>query len=348
MSFIAPMFAGPIDVVGDIHGEIDALTDLTAHLGYNAEGVHPDGRRLVFVGDLIDRGPDSPAVLKAVMRLVSAGRAQCILGNHELNVLRDENKHGNDWWTEPGKKPEHPATPVDPADVEAMTTFLRSLPVALERDDLRVAHACWHDGSIAALRARNTDDLTVEALHDEYATRVEERWRDQAQRQQLATEWRDCGRHLTERDWSPVVMPVQAKFDREYQMENPVRVVTSGVEHETDQPFWAGGKWRMLDRIKWWEDYTDPTPVIVGHYWRQFSKARTVFDDKFGPDLFAGIEPHHFMGPRNNVYCADFSVGGRYAQRAENAPAHVCSLAAVRVPEWTVVHDNGQVWNIEP
>ncbi|WP_390630765.1 metallophosphoesterase [Roseiconus lacunae] len=50
----------PLDFVGDVHGEIDALRSLLNHLGYDEEGAHPDDRRRVFVGDLTDRGPDSP------------------------------------------------------------------------------------------------------------------------------------------------------------------------------------------------------------------------------------------------------------------------------------------------
>ena len=70
---IRPLFEGPLDVVGDVHGEIDALTALLGQLGYDPQGVHPDGRRLVFVGDLCDRGPDSPAVIGLVRRLVETG-----------------------------------------------------------------------------------------------------------------------------------------------------------------------------------------------------------------------------------------------------------------------------------
>lgn len=60
---VQPLFDGPLDIVGDIHGEIDALRSLIRHLGYDDDGTHPDCRRLVFVGDLTDRGPDSPAVV---------------------------------------------------------------------------------------------------------------------------------------------------------------------------------------------------------------------------------------------------------------------------------------------
>src|SRR5690242_8042872 len=89
-SLVQPLFDGPIDIVGDVHGEIDALADLLRHLGYTGHGDHPEGRRLVFLGDLTDRGPDSPAVVSLVQSLVSTGRAQCILGNHDLNVLLGE------------------------------------------------------------------------------------------------------------------------------------------------------------------------------------------------------------------------------------------------------------------
>ena len=59
-SLVQPLFEGPIDTVGDIHGEIDAFRDLLGHLGYADDGSHPQGRRLVFLGDLTDRGPDNP------------------------------------------------------------------------------------------------------------------------------------------------------------------------------------------------------------------------------------------------------------------------------------------------
>jgi hypothetical protein len=68
---IRELFPAPIDVVGDIHGEIDALRALLEHLGYDTGGRHPHGRRLVFIGDPTDRGPDSPAVLELVRDLVS-------------------------------------------------------------------------------------------------------------------------------------------------------------------------------------------------------------------------------------------------------------------------------------
>ncbi|MFF0967399.1 polynucleotide kinase-phosphatase [Streptomyces sp. NPDC003703] len=73
---------GPFDIIGDVHGCAAELEALLGKLGYT-DGVHPEGRTAVFVGDLVDRGPDSPAVLRRVMGMVKSGTALCVPGNHE-------------------------------------------------------------------------------------------------------------------------------------------------------------------------------------------------------------------------------------------------------------------------
>ncbi|MFJ8464289.1 polynucleotide kinase-phosphatase [Streptomyces swartbergensis] len=75
-------FTGPFDIIGDIHGCSAELEALLGKLGY-IDGVHPEGRTAVFVGDLVDRGPDSPGVLRRVMAMVKSGNALCVPGNHE-------------------------------------------------------------------------------------------------------------------------------------------------------------------------------------------------------------------------------------------------------------------------
>ncbi|MEU6931051.1 polynucleotide kinase-phosphatase [Streptomyces sp. NPDC046374] len=78
---------GPFDVIGDVHGCRSELETLLGKLGY-VDGHHPDGRTAVFVGDLVDRGPDSPGVLRRVMGMVAAGDALCVPGNHENKLGR--------------------------------------------------------------------------------------------------------------------------------------------------------------------------------------------------------------------------------------------------------------------
>ncbi|MGW5422039.1 polynucleotide kinase-phosphatase [Streptomyces sp. NPDC003943] len=78
---------GPFDIIGDVHGCRSELETLLARLGY-VDGHHPEGRTAVFVGDLVDRGPDSPGVLRRVMGMVAAGDALCVPGNHENKLGR--------------------------------------------------------------------------------------------------------------------------------------------------------------------------------------------------------------------------------------------------------------------
>ncbi|MEG3629904.1 polynucleotide kinase-phosphatase [Streptomyces poriticola] len=73
---------GPFDIIGDVHGCAAELETLLGKLGYT-DGVHPGGRTAVFVGDLVDRGPDSPGVLRRVTAMVRSGNALCLPGNHE-------------------------------------------------------------------------------------------------------------------------------------------------------------------------------------------------------------------------------------------------------------------------
>lgn len=80
---------GPFDVIGDIHGCRSELESLLSQLGYDPGARrHPEGRKVVFLGDLVDRGPDIPGVLRIVMRMVEAGAALCVPGNHEMKLLR--------------------------------------------------------------------------------------------------------------------------------------------------------------------------------------------------------------------------------------------------------------------
>ncbi len=81
---------GPFDLIGSVHGHYDELLQLLAKLGYLVDPViqHPQGRKLVFLGDLIDHGPRNADVLGLVMRAVDAGVAYSVPGNHEARLVR--------------------------------------------------------------------------------------------------------------------------------------------------------------------------------------------------------------------------------------------------------------------
>ncbi|HEX8391514.1 MAG TPA: polynucleotide kinase-phosphatase [Longimicrobium sp.] len=83
---------GPFDLIGDVHGCGDELDELLAALGYapGEDGVprHPEGRKAVFLGDLVDRGPRVAHVLATAMAMVQAGTALAVPGNHDVKLLR--------------------------------------------------------------------------------------------------------------------------------------------------------------------------------------------------------------------------------------------------------------------
>lgn len=351
MKLIDQLRPGPLDIIGDVHGDLEALQSLLSGLGYR-DGRHPAGRRLVFVGDLTDRGPDSPGVLRLVMGLVREGNAQCIAGNHELNLLRNVCHDGNEWWTQPpaGSKK------ISEREKAEIAGFLSGLPLVLERADLRIVHAAWHQPSVDPVRNDGVAAAGLVGLCDRFDAKVKQEWKAHALAPLFEKEEEEWGARRKDKNTKPPMLPAHAEHDTLEQTGNPVRVLTSGLEEPCAQPFWANGKWRFVRRMKWWERYEDDVPVIMGHYWRRFSEAPTVLkDEKDGPDLFEGIEPQHWMGRRRNIYCVDFSIGNKPIEKKKYpGPPWQCKLAALRTPDdngvrdWTVLHHSGEQWEIGP
>src|ERR1035437_10235977 len=78
------------DIIGDIHGQAQKLKALLCTLGYRrsmGEFRHPEGRQAIFLGDLIDRGPDQIETLNIVRGMTDAASALCVMGNHEFNAI---------------------------------------------------------------------------------------------------------------------------------------------------------------------------------------------------------------------------------------------------------------------
>jgi protein phosphatase len=88
---------GPFDVIGDVHGCREELEELLTRLGYELArdsagrpvgAVHPEGRRVIFLGDLVDRGPDTPGVMRLAMGMIQQENALAVAGNHEVRLVR--------------------------------------------------------------------------------------------------------------------------------------------------------------------------------------------------------------------------------------------------------------------
>ncbi len=189
---------GPFDIIGDVHGCCDELEQLLRSLGYEqqpAQGSpdsfwhapfysHPEGRRALFLGDLIDRGPRILDTLKLVHNMMAAGSAECILGNHENKLMRKLN--GRNVKISYGLAQtlaEIEAIDADrrEQDSQAINAFLRSLisHYVFDEGKLVVAHA----GLREDLQGRGSNYVRDFALYgettgetDEFGRRVRYNW----------------------------------------------------------------------------------------------------------------------------------------------------------------------------
>jgi hypothetical protein len=154
------------DIIGDVHGQADKLVALLSKMGYRQRAGawrHPD-RQALFVGDLIDRGPGQCATVDLVRSMVDAGQAQAVMGNHEFNAiawhLEDPDSGGRFLRPRHGElgernRHQHAAFLAEVEDDAALhreyVDFFLQMPLWLELPRLRVVHACWHAGYMAAL-----------------------------------------------------------------------------------------------------------------------------------------------------------------------------------------------------
>ncbi|GAA5080365.1 polynucleotide kinase-phosphatase [Thermocatellispora tengchongensis] len=201
---------GPFDIIGDVHGCRAELEALLEKLGWRLERAgedgppigasHPEGRTAVFVGDLVDRGPDSPGVLRLVMGMVAAGTALCVAGNHEQKLARAlagrkvKVAHGLEATLEQLERE-------PPEFVAAVREFADGLIAHYQLDGGRLVVA--HAGLKEAYHGRASGRVRAFALYgdttgetDEYGLPVRYPW---------ATEY--CGRALVAYGHTPVPAP---------------------------------------------------------------------------------------------------------------------------------------------
>ena len=157
---------GPFDLIGDVHGCLPELLELLSELGYTAgeqsEVKPPAGRTAIFLGDLGDRGPDSPGVLRLVMGMVQAGTALCVQGNHDAKLLRALQGHAVK--ATHGLEITLAQLSYEPPEfLDAVQAFLTALPHHLLLDDGRLVAA--HAGLPAHLQGRDSGRVWSFALY---------------------------------------------------------------------------------------------------------------------------------------------------------------------------------------
>jgi hypothetical protein len=322
----------PIDVVGDVHGHCQALEQLLDLLGYDADGRHPAGRRLLFVGDLGDRGPDSPGVFDLVMRAVAQGGATCLFGNHELPLVDpdagEQRKAGNAWFfggDAAASRDEGDFGPfrfADPASRERIRAFCQTLPLVADHPRLRVVHACWDAPSlefieqlgagstgevIAACRARAAEHLARAGLTERYPAA-----RQALEERRRAQDWQpDHGVTVEEQLLIDDLVPGEHIEQR----ENPLKFLTSGPERPAPVPQWLGKKWRFLARVPWWEDAVLDRPTVFGHYWRHRATSRSS-PSTSTPRSSATAAAGDWLGPGRLAMCVDYRWPGEWSRPA--------------------------------
>lgn len=181
------------DLIGDVHGCARTLARLLDQLGYRQQGGiwRHKRRQVIFLGDIIDRGPRIREALHLVHGMVEAGQAHCIMGNHEFNALG--------WYTE--APPESGQTFVRertpryamllqetfrqfehyPEEWRAFREWFMDMPLYLESERFRTVHACWDNAVIAKLRTRltegriDTDFLREAAFANGFASKALDR-----------------------------------------------------------------------------------------------------------------------------------------------------------------------------
>jgi protein phosphatase len=173
---------GPFDLIGDVHGCCDELEILLDTLGYQKQNaieegfwngdryVHPEGRKAVFLGDLVDRGNRILDTLKLVRNMVAAGSALCVPGNHDMKLLR--HLQGKTVRINHGLEQTIAEIAESQADSNAIQEFLHSLisHYVLDEGKLVVAHA----GMKQELQGRASAKVRDFALYGETTGEIDE------------------------------------------------------------------------------------------------------------------------------------------------------------------------------
>jgi len=152
------------DLIGDVHGQATKLRRLLVELGYREHRgfYHHPSRKVIFLGDFIDRGPENLETVAIARAMVEAGTALAVMGNHEFNALAYHTPDPD----EPGEylrrhteknRHQHGAflaeVAHDPAAHAGVMDWFRTLPVYLDLPEFRVVHACWHPEMLVELDA---------------------------------------------------------------------------------------------------------------------------------------------------------------------------------------------------
>jgi hypothetical protein len=274
------------DVIGDVHGHADRLRGLLASMGYTERhGVwsHPD-RTAVFLGDLIDRGPNQLDTLLMVRAMVAAGAAQIVLGNHEFNAVayatRDPER--DDYCRSHNDKHinQHEAFLADIAFGSplhrSIIDWFTTIPLWLDLGGLRVVHACWSPDHIEHLEAHAGPDNTLtEQIVIDGSTKGTPT-HDAVETVLKGPEVHLDGVRYLDKDGHPRDHARLRWWDSDATTLRSAALIEDDTElHDADG--------RPIDELPdrpltddELRPYTEPDPVLFGHYWWRKETAEPV------------------------------------------------------------------------
>lgn len=165
-----------IDFIGDIHGYADKLKTLLLTMGYEyteKNGFHHPDRKVIFVGDYIDRGSENFEVVKIVRKMVASGNAIALCGNHEHNAICFNTKIREGYLRKHSIKNfvQHASTLTEfqgkQKEYDDMIAWFKTLPLYYETEHFRVVHASWDDDSIEYLRKYTNNGVLSDNQYQE-------------------------------------------------------------------------------------------------------------------------------------------------------------------------------------
>ena len=277
-----------IDFIGDIHGYANELEALLQKLGYTKKSgayAHSD-RKVVFVGDYIDRGPQIKETLEIVKAMVDTENAIALMGNHEYNALCFHFKDAKGEYLrkhETKNIEQHEKTLKQfqnrQKEYESYLEWFKSLPLFYETDSFRAVHACWDNKNIQYLREnlindRLTDDLIYQSVKfgTPFYEAIDQTLKGKEMKMPVGESFLDKGGakrvNLRIKWWeNPSLMTYKS-------------ISVEPIESLTEQPIDIAG-FKSLDYYP-----KDDKKVFFGHYWLEGE-----------PSLY-----------RQNICCLDYSV----------------------------------------
>jgi hypothetical protein len=161
------------DLIGDVHGHAKELEALLHKLGYqerNGAYRHPE-RTVIFVGDLVDRGPYQKRVIEIARSMTEAGTAQVIMGNHEYNAIAYFTEGADGTFLRPRNAKNNKqhqafldAYENDRSDWNEVINWFKELPLWLDLPDFRAIHACWDEKLIKNIERQYGGNCLTEDL----------------------------------------------------------------------------------------------------------------------------------------------------------------------------------------